>query len=97
MTARTPANEGSLASNEINWAEPRLLFALLNQSSAHVVAALWANRVRRHRVAALWAVTDLTFFDSVVTATFAGSTIAVFSLWDSHGCIYMKEETYRLF
>ena len=69
---------------EWNRRNRRLLVARFNDRSAHVVATLGANRVRRHRIAALRAVSDLTFLDAVVAATFAGTTIAVFALGDSH-------------
>lgn len=62
------------------------LVVLLNDGTTLIVAALRANRVRWHSNAALWAVADLTFFDTVVTTTFASAAIGVFTLWDSHGC-----------
>ena len=74
---------GNLESPPLNG---RLLVVLLNQGAAHVVAAFRADRVRGHRGAALRAVRDLGFLDAVVAAAFTGTTVAVFSFWDSHGC-----------
>jgi hypothetical protein len=65
----------------------RLLVTWLDDGPTHVMAALRANRVSRHRVTALRAVGNLAFLDAIVAAAFAGSTVTVFSLGDSHRCL----------
>lgn len=73
-----------------------LLVTRLDKRSALIITAFRANRVRRHRTAALRAIGDLTLLDTVMAATFAGSTIAVFSLGDSHGCLGVSMESFSI-
>ena len=65
----------------------RLFVTWLDQGPAHVVAAFRTNRVCRYRDATLRTVSNLAFFDAIVAAAFAGSTVTVFSLGDSHCCL----------
>ncbi len=79
----------------IHWPVASLLVSWLNNRTTHVVATLGAYRVGRDRVAALGAVTDLTLLQTVVATSFSGSTVAMFSLRDSHGCFTgVKMESY---
>lgn len=71
-------------------AERGLLVGWLDQGAAHVVPAFGADRVRRHCLTALWAVGDLGFLDAVVAAPITGTTVTVFSFWDSHRCRGVK-------
>ena len=59
---------------------------MLNDGPPLVIAAFRANRMGRNSSAALRAIADLTLLHVIVGASFAGSAIGMFALWDSHRC-----------
>ena len=84
---RQPSPAEGVRKNCRNADDYSLLVTRLDKGSPLVITALWADRVGRDRAAALRAISDLTLLDVIVAAAFAGSTVAVFSLRDSHGCL----------
>ena len=62
----------------------RLRFFVLDDRTALVIAAFWADRVSWNSDTALWAVADLTTLDPMMGASFSCTAIGMFAFGDSH-------------
>ena len=68
------------------WRPRSLAFvAHLNHVTAHIIAALRADGMRRHRGTALWAEASLLGLLVMMTPTSAGTRVGMASLWHCHG------------